>query len=160
MSCRTSSSKARWTESTFANLWPASLGGKRHPNWAIKLGCFLGRLKSLLEQWRYSSFLLQQWHEVFQDQVKLSIIGAAPHRLPHRAAVTQRKNVTKNIVVFDALIKIQGGQSFNKALHKGSILPNLVGISLQWWWKRYNVLADVIQASSQVALRKVDIEVI
>ena len=81
-------------------------------------GLCMGRLRSLLKRLGESPHLLEEYSEVFKNQLEMGIIEEAPqefqgrvHYLPHQAVWTPHKASTKLRVVFDASAKGKKGGS-------------------------------------------------
>ncbi|XGW27806.1 hypothetical protein V3C99_007969, partial [Haemonchus contortus] len=110
--------------------------------------------------------LLDQYNEVFQDQLRQNIIEVvneeerAPgrvHYIPHQAVLTPHKNTTKLRIVFDASARYKNASSLNDNLYRGPvILPSLHGLLLRFRFGRIAMIADVEKAFLQVHLQEID----
>uniref|UniRef100_A0A7I5EE60 Uncharacterized protein n=1 Tax=Haemonchus contortus TaxID=6289 RepID=A0A7I5EE60_HAECO len=101
--------------------------------------------KRLLNVWtslKNNEQLLDQYNEVFRDQLKQGIVelvgdndpreGIQVHYIPHQPVLTPQKETTKLRIVFDASAHYKGSPSLNDVLHRGPvILPALYGLLLR-----------------------------
>ncbi|VDK40164.1 unnamed protein product [Cylicostephanus goldi] len=130
------------------------------------------RLASVLKMLHTNSELLQQYHGVFQEQLKTGILEEVVdtasevsekklvHYLPHQPVVTPHKHTTKLRIVFDASSHFKGCPSLNDALYQGPlILPELYGILLRFRMKANVAIADVEKAFLQIRLNEKDRDV-
>ncbi|ETN73173.1 hypothetical protein NECAME_13596 [Necator americanus] len=118
------------------------------------------RLRSILRKYENETKLLQQYHEVFQDQLKKNIreevdeshdsFTKMRHYLPHQPVITPEKDNTKFRVVFDASAHYKNSPSLNDVVHQGpTVLPKLYGILLRFRTGQYVLLSDVEKAFLQ-----------
>ncbi|KAK6765376.1 hypothetical protein RB195_025337 [Necator americanus] len=125
------------------------------------------RLRSILRKYENETKLLQQYHEVFQDQLKKNIreevdeshdsFTKMRHYLSHQPVITPEKDNTKFRVVFDASAHYKNSPSLNDVVHQGpTILPKLYGILLRFSTDQYVLLSDVEKAFLQVHLHEND----
>lgn len=138
------------------------------PNLAYNLGLSLGRLRSTWNRLHNEAQLLQQYDNVFKQQLENGIIEIAStnHKearisyLPHQPVITPSKATTKLRVVFDASAAKKKGTSLNSCLFRGPVLlPNLVGILLRWRTGKFILLGDIEKAFLQVSLAPEDRDV-
>ncbi|XGW02981.1 hypothetical protein V3C99_014742, partial [Haemonchus contortus] len=86
--------------------------------------------KRLLNVWtslKNNEQLLNQYNEVFRDQLKQGIVelvgdndsreGIQVHYIPHQPVLTPQKETTKLRIVFDASAHYKGSPSLNDVLH-------------------------------------------
>ncbi|EPB68238.1 Pao retrotransposon peptidase, partial [Ancylostoma ceylanicum] len=124
-------------------------------NWSIALR----RLKATFQVHRHNQTFLQQYDEIFQEQIKKGILeevrepqkrSKVTHYLPHHAVLTPKKTTTKMRVVFDASAHYKDKPSLNDVLHQGPlILPKIVGMIMRFRIGRIAVTSDVEKAFLQ-----------
>ncbi|VDK45408.1 unnamed protein product, partial [Cylicostephanus goldi] len=124
------------------------------------------RLTSLWKSLQKEEKLLDQYNEVFQEQLRLNILekvkgesqpGTRVHYIPHQAVITPHKSTTKLRVVYDASAHYKGSPSLNDVLHRGPvILPLLYGILLRFRIGQIAMISDVEKAFLQVRLHEED----
>ncbi|EYC41333.1 hypothetical protein Y032_0573g163 [Ancylostoma ceylanicum] len=131
-------------------------------NWSIALR----RLKATFQVHRHNQTFIQQYDEIFQEQIRKNILeevrepqkrSKVSHYLPHHAVLTPKKTTTKMRVVFDASAHYKNKPSLNDVLHQGPlILPKIVGMILRFRIGRIAVMSDVEKAFLQVRVHEQD----
>uniref|UniRef100_A0A7I4YWZ2 DUF1758 domain-containing protein n=1 Tax=Haemonchus contortus TaxID=6289 RepID=A0A7I4YWZ2_HAECO len=130
----------------------------------------LKRLEGILRSYKDQPEVIQQYHEVFQDQLRKHILeevdetkdacNKRKHYLPHQPIVTPHKDTTKFRIVFDASAHYKDRPSLNDIVHQGpTILPKIYGILLRFRVGKYVLLSDVEKAFLQVHLHEDDRDV-
>ncbi|CAD5207734.1 unnamed protein product [Bursaphelenchus xylophilus] len=129
-------------------------------------GRCLGRLRSTLRRLSANPTLLQQYSEIFSDQLTKGIIEEVPlnqpsqgplHYIPHQPVITPDKTTTKLRVVYDASCKTPNGKSLNDHMFRGPVLlPELVGMLLRFRVTKIPLLSDVEKAFLQLSLDERD----
>ncbi|KAL6735192.1 hypothetical protein Aduo_005656 [Ancylostoma duodenale] len=125
------------------------------------------RLISVWNSLQKSEDLLDKYHEVFQEQLRLNILEQVVedvepkdrriHYIPHQAVLTPHKTTTKLRIVYDASAHYKGSPSLNDVLHRGPvILPLLYGVLLRFRIGRIAIISDVEKAFLQVRLHEID----
>ncbi|CAJ0594653.1 unnamed protein product [Cylicocyclus nassatus] len=120
----------------------------------------LRRLESVWNTLRKDEKLLEQYNEVFEEQLKANILeeiledsvalGEHIHYVPHQAVITPQKTTTKLRIVFDASAHYKASPSLNDVLHRGPvILPQLYGLLLRFRIGKIAIISDVEKAFLQ-----------
>ncbi|KIH65590.1 integrase core domain protein [Ancylostoma duodenale] len=107
-------------------------------NWSIALR----RLKATSQVYKSNQTFLQQYDEIFQEQIKKGVLeevsqpqksSNVTHYLPHHAVLTPKKTTPKMRVVLDASAHYRDKPSLNDVLHQGSlILLKIVGMIMRF----------------------------
>ena len=123
----------------------------------------VGRLRSVVSQLNNKPELLQMYHSVLENQLKVGIIEklettgsrTLKHYLPHHPVVSLSKSTTKICIVYDASAKTKTENiSSNDCLYRGpGLLRNLCGILIRFRLNRKAMIADIEKAYLQIGLQ-------
>ena len=122
----------------------------------------LKRLKKLKSRLSNDVELLNDYDNVFKEQLKLGIIeeveepGEVGHvtYLPYREIIREDKTSTKLRVVFDASAKSRENVSLNDVLYKGPCLtPLLYDVLLRFRIHPVAIIADIEKAYLQIGIK-------
>lgn len=125
------------------------------------------RLQGLFRAYRDNPQFLQEYDQIFKDQLAKGILervierhgqhSGIVHYLPHHAVVTPEKRTTPKRIVFDASAHYRNKPSLNDVLHQGPlILPKLTGMLLRFRTGKIALASDVEKAFLQVRLHEED----
>ncbi|KIH69184.1 hypothetical protein ANCDUO_00468 [Ancylostoma duodenale] len=125
------------------------------------------RLVTVMQKLSEKPGLLQQYDDVFKDQVQKGIIEKAinrepsnasvVHYLPHQAVITPQKETTKVGIVFDASSHYKDCPSLNEVLYQvPTLLPELYGMLLRFRVKPFLSIPDVEKAFLQIRLQEAE----
>uniref|UniRef100_A0A7I4Y5Q5 Reverse transcriptase domain-containing protein n=1 Tax=Haemonchus contortus TaxID=6289 RepID=A0A7I4Y5Q5_HAECO len=125
------------------------------------------RLRSILQTYTDQPSILQQYDQVFKDQLQKGILeevhesndlfSVKKHYLSHLPVFTPHKETTKFRVVFDASAHYKNCPSLNDVTHqRPTMLPKLYSILLRFRVGKYVLISDVEKAFLQVRLQERD----
>ena len=123
----------------------------------------VGRLRSVVSQLNNKPELLQMYHSLLENQLKVGIIEklettgsrTLKHYLPHHPVVNLSKSTTKICIVYDASAKTKTENiSSNDCLYRGpGLLRNLCGILIRFRLNRKAMTVDIEKAYLQIGLQ-------
>ncbi|VDL84674.1 unnamed protein product [Nippostrongylus brasiliensis] len=128
------------------------------------------RLRSIYKAYHNNPRFLQEYDEIFKDQLAKGILEEAHeyantnarriHYLSHHAVVTPEKKTTPKRIVFDASAHYRNKPCLNDMLHQGPvILPKILGMLLRFRTGKIAMSSDVEKAFLQVRLQEQDRDV-
>uniref|UniRef100_A0A7I4XW91 Integrase catalytic domain-containing protein n=1 Tax=Haemonchus contortus TaxID=6289 RepID=A0A7I4XW91_HAECO len=140
---------------------------ENHPPLPDNYALAYRRLVNVLTSLKKDSSLLEQYHNVFQEQLQKGIVepvnnntaptGKTIHYLPHQPVFTPQKTTTKLRIVFDASAHYKECSSLNDVLHRGPVLlPVLYGLLLRFRIGKIALISDVEKAFLQIRLHEAD----
>ena len=127
------------------------------------------RLNSLMFRLKKDPKLLEQYDDVFQEQLSLGIIervkqseyeSSEAHFLPHQPVIKIDRDTTKCRVVFDASAKYKDKQfCLNDYLEEGpNTIPNIFDVLISFRSKPVGLTADIQSAFLQIGIDPIDRE--
>ena len=126
----------------------------------------LMRLQSLLRRLRHDPAILNEYHQVMQDQLEQGVIelvstdesnSRTVHYLPHHPVIRRDKSTSKVRIVYDASAKSPGLPSLNDCLFKGPKFDQLIfDILLRFRLHKVALIGDLEKAFLMIAIEEGD----
>ena len=147
-----------FSENRYHVTWPWKV---QNPELPDNFSLAYGRLRSLLR--RITPDLFSKIDAIIKDQLVKGIIEPVDtsvptehliHYIPHQPVLTLQKTTTKCRIVYDASAKLPHKNSLNDLLIRGPvILPNLIGLLIQFRLGKIGLVSDVEKAFLQIVLQ-------
>ena len=126
----------------------------------------LNRLKLLQKKLLKNSGILDEYHQVIQDQLEKGIIervsmqhpGKVNHYMPHHPVIRRERSTTKVRVVYDGSAKCSGSNlSLNDCLQTGpNLILKLFDVLARFRLHRVALTADIEKAFLMVGINEAD----
>ena len=144
--------------------YPTKLPWKaNHPMLHDNMSGSLARMHTQIRKLKGNNDMLNEYHEMIQDQLSNGIVEAAPgtptgERLPDRAVIREDAETTKLRIMFDVSSKqCYRDVSLNYCLHTGPALqPHLQNVLVRNRLKKVTLLGDIKQAFLQIGIQDCD----